>query len=53
MTKERKCIFHKWMFVFKDGMKEVEQCIKCKEYRSTMYDMYDGSTNWVIGNLWL
>ena len=45
--------FHKWITVFRDNPRVVQQCTNCKKHRSTMYDMTYGSTYWVSGNHWM
>lgn len=54
MTYPWPCLFHKWIAVYTDETQPqvVQQCKRCKRYRSTMYDMTYGTIHWVSGNLW-
>jgi len=43
---------HKWKTVYREGSHEVQECRKCSETRSTMYDMGTGDTYWIRGDWW-
>ena len=42
-----------WKTVFEKGPEVVQQNIKTGNFRSSMYDMCYGGTNWVPGNHWM
>jgi len=43
---------HKWVTIFEERPRIVQQCSRCQALRSTMYDMAYGCTYWVPGDHW-